>query len=77
MARRKRAKQTRFAEDADDKKGPLPLSEAEIEEFRAKFQARSERWAEEYSEGVCTGLTGSRRSAAFRAAADFCPHERA
>ncbi|WFD20580.1 hypothetical protein MCAP1_002827 [Malassezia caprae] len=51
MARRKRMKQTRRAED-DDEKAPLPLPEAEVEDFRSKIQDRSERWAEEYSEVV-------------------------
>lgn len=52
MARRKRVKSTRPVEDAEDEKDPLPLSEAEVEDFCTKIQERSERWAEEYSEGM-------------------------
>ncbi|WFD28448.1 hypothetical protein MNAN1_003459 [Malassezia nana] len=52
MARRKRMQRTRSAADAEDEKAPVPLSDAELEQFHAKIQDRTDRWAEEYSEIV-------------------------
>lgn len=52
MARRKRSTRTRRNDHGEDEKAPLPLSEAEVEDFHSKIQDRSDRWAEEYSEGM-------------------------